>query len=73
MLASIRGSLASGSLNNAPVEKGPVVPPPGVSESALLRKIDWHVVPVLCVLYVMAFLDRYGQTSRFCSVGSSIC
>ncbi|KAF8446897.1 putative MFS transporter [Terfezia claveryi] len=52
MLVSVQGNPASGFLDNVPVEKG------GVSESALLRKIDWHVVPVLCVLYVMAFLDR---------------
>lgn len=61
MLASTRESLASGPLRGAPVEEGPVVPPAGIRESALMWKIDWHVVPVLCVLYVMAFLDRYGQ------------
>ncbi|KAH8077733.1 MFS general substrate transporter [Cristinia sonorae] len=29
-----------------------------VNERILLRKIDLRVVPVLCVLYVLAFLDR---------------
>ncbi|KAF8427724.1 MFS general substrate transporter [Tirmania nivea] len=50
--SSIQESPASGSYNNVPV------PSPGISESALLRKIDWHVIPMLFVLYVMAFLDR---------------
>lgn len=29
-----------------------------VDEAKLLRKIDWHVLPILCVVYVVAFLDR---------------
>ncbi|KAI5778869.1 major facilitator superfamily domain-containing protein [Geopyxis carbonaria] len=29
-----------------------------VDERALLRKIDLHVVPPICVLYLLAFLDR---------------
>lgn len=31
---------------------------PNVDEKKLLRKIDIRVVPVLCVLYLLAFLDR---------------
>lgn len=27
-------------------------------EAKLLRKIDFRVLPVLCVLYLLAFLDR---------------
>lgn len=27
-------------------------------ENALLRKIDWHVVPWLSLLYLLSFLDR---------------
>ncbi|QKX60879.1 uncharacterized protein TRUGW13939_08025 [Talaromyces rugulosus] len=36
------------------------VPPPlvGTTERRLMAKIDLHVVPILCCLYVMAFLDR---------------
>ena len=30
-----------------------------VDEKKLMRKIDLRVVPVLCVLYLLAFLDRY--------------
>lgn len=31
---------------------------PDIDESALVRKIDLHVVPVLCLLFLFAFLDR---------------
>lgn len=31
---------------------------PGVDESKIVRKIDIRVVPVLCLLYLLAFLDR---------------
>ena len=31
---------------------------PNIDESALIRKIDIHVVPVLCLLFLFAFLDR---------------
>ena len=30
-----------------------------VDERKLLRKIDLRLVPVLCILYLLAFLDRY--------------
>lgn len=32
--------------------------PPGISERRLLTKIDLRIVPVLSVLYLLAFLDR---------------
>ncbi|KAL1969005.1 hypothetical protein VTN77DRAFT_839 [Rasamsonia byssochlamydoides] len=28
------------------------------TERRLMAKIDWHILPVLCVLYLLAFLDR---------------
>ena len=31
---------------------------PNVNEAKLLRKIDMRVVPVLCIMYLLAFLDR---------------
>ena len=31
---------------------------PNIDEKKVLRKIDFRVVPVLCVLYLLAFLDR---------------
>lgn len=32
--------------------------PPHTTERRLVTKIDWHVVPFLCILYLLAFLDR---------------
>lgn len=32
--------------------------PPGISERKLIAKIDMRVVPILSVLYLLAFLDR---------------
>lgn len=31
------------------------------TERRLMAKIDWHILPCLCVLYLLAFLDRYGH------------
>ena len=31
---------------------------PDIDESALIRKIDIRVIPVLCLLYFFALLDR---------------
>jgi hypothetical protein len=30
----------------------------GVDEAKLMRKIDWHVLPCICIMYLLAFLDR---------------
>ncbi|KAJ4294480.1 High-affinity nicotinic acid transporter [Kalmusia sp. IMI 367209] len=35
-----------------------VVCPPHTTESKLVTKIDLHVVPFLCIMYLLAFLDR---------------
>ena len=32
--------------------------PSHTTESKLVRRIDLHVVPFLCILYLLAFLDR---------------
>lgn len=32
--------------------------PPHTTEAKLLRKIDLHVIPWLCIMYLLAFLDR---------------
>jgi hypothetical protein len=32
--------------------------PPHTTERRLVNKIDWHVVPCLCIMYLLAFLDR---------------
>lgn len=36
----------------------PEVDTTGLDERRVLRKIDWHVVPWLAVLYLLNFLDR---------------
>jgi len=36
----------------------PEVDTSGIDERKVLRKIDWHVVPWLAVLYLLNFLDR---------------
>ena len=36
----------------------PEVDTSGVDEKKLMRRIDWHVVPWLALLYLLNFLDR---------------
>jgi hypothetical protein len=31
-----------------------------VDEAKLLRKIDLHVLPFICIMHILAFLDRYA-------------
>jgi hypothetical protein len=33
---------------------------PGIDERKLLAKTDFRVLPTITVIYVLAFLDRYG-------------
>ena len=52
-------------------EKATAVPPPPkgyeggspeidpVKEKKLVRKLDFHIVPVVMLLYLLSFLDRY--------------
>lgn len=43
----------------------------GVNHKKLMAKLDWHIVPAICLLYLLAFLDRvnisnasvYGMTT----------
>ena len=30
----------------------------GAAERAALRKVDWHVLPMVFLLYMVSFLDR---------------
>ncbi|KAF7587166.1 hypothetical protein BBP40_007652 [Aspergillus hancockii] len=39
-------------------EPSPEFPPAHINERKLMAKIDWHVVPCLCLMYLLAFLDR---------------
>ena len=32
--------------------------PPHTTESKLITRIDLHVIPFLCIMYLLAFLDR---------------
>ncbi|RPB08151.1 MFS general substrate transporter [Morchella conica CCBAS932] len=41
-----------------PQEVNDAIPPPGIDERKLMRKIDIRLLPVLCILYLLAFLDR---------------
>ena len=36
----------------------PEVDTSGIDERRLMRRIDWHVVPWLAILYLLNFLDR---------------
>jgi hypothetical protein len=31
---------------------------PNIDENNVMRKVDMHVVPILCLLYLLAFLYR---------------
>ena len=31
---------------------------PDIDESALMRRVDMRVIPMLCVVYLFAYLDR---------------
>lgn len=46
--------------NHRSSESSTVGSPPQsrVDEAKLLRKIDWHLLPILFAVYVVAFLDR---------------
>lgn len=39
--------------------------PSHTTERKLVNKIDWHVLPYLCILYLLAFLDRYANRIEF--------
>lgn len=33
-----------------------------------MAKVDWHIVPCLCILYLLAFLDRYVHSVASASI-----
>jgi hypothetical protein len=52
----------------------PEVDTSGLDERKLLRKIDWHVVPWLAVLYLLNFLDRGNiGNARVCAESLNFC
>ncbi|KAI9742268.1 MAG: hypothetical protein M1818_004168 [Claussenomyces sp. TS43310] len=57
--AAKQGYASNGATNNAvEFDELHVVCPPHTTEKALVRKIDLRVIPFLCILYLLAFLDR---------------
>lgn len=36
------------------------------TDRRLMAKIDWHVMPCLCIMYLLAFIDRYATTQHHC-------
>lgn len=63
---SRHGSSPAG-LAHSPTGPGTALTPsssvPSVDEARLLRKIDFHVLPSLFVVYVVAFLDRVNMSN----------
>lgn len=53
---------AAVNLETAPVHAVPVVPA-GTTERRILTKIDLHVVPFLCIMYLLAFLGMFARAS----------
>lgn len=50
----------------------PDVDTSGIDERKLMRRIDWHVVPWLAVLYLLNFLDRGNIGNANVCIWSSI-
>jgi hypothetical protein len=82
-VSSALGSLASSTdekLSQLGYDGGPTAKEmySNINESALVRKIDIRVVPVLCLLFFFAFLDRvnianaavYGMNKELKLVGN---
>lgn len=54
MVASIRSSRRRDTNTDDPVVSGPTL----IAEAALVRKIDWRIVPTLFLAYFLQFLDK---------------
>lgn len=48
----------SNELTHSEAPQAPAQCPPSINERALVRRIDFRVLPVLFVIYLAAFLDR---------------
>jgi hypothetical protein len=61
----------AGSDSDVPVtSEAPVISYEHISEKALLRKLDWKLLPGLTLLYLLSFLDRSNGRATLCSVQS---
>ncbi|KAM5354266.1 hypothetical protein ACJ41O_000916 [Fusarium nematophilum] len=47
-----------GSVDDVHADGVEVACPPGTTDRKLMAKIDFHVIPFLCIMYLLAFLDR---------------
>ncbi|KAI4860358.1 major facilitator superfamily domain-containing protein [Hypoxylon rubiginosum] len=47
--------------HSSPVDHATVLPP--INESKLVRKIDFRVLPILFIVYVVSFLDRVNMSN----------
>ena len=58
--AGVVGSDSNGVDSDGPavLREEDVVCPPHTTESKLMWKVDYHVVPWLCIMYLLAFLGR---------------
>ena len=36
------------------------------AEKKLIRKLDWHIIPIVMLLYLFSFLDRHVSHSLIC-------
>ena len=42
-----------------------------VAEKKLVRKLDLYIIPVVMLLYLLSFLDRYADFERLLECGQS--
>lgn len=59
-VASIQSSRRRDTNTNDPVVFGPI----HIAEAALVRKIDWRIVPTLFLAYFLQFLDKVAINVR---------
>lgn len=64
--ASLESPAASANGNgNGDIDPSQVTCPPHTTERRLLWKIDAHVVPFLCIMYLWAFLGMFQRLVLF--------
>ncbi|KAJ5794752.1 Major facilitator superfamily domain general substrate transporter [Penicillium paradoxum] len=53
-----KGPIDNGESQTDPQTDFDLPPLTNTTERKLMAKVDWHIVPCLCILYLLAFLDR---------------
>ncbi|KAJ8064815.1 hypothetical protein OCU04_007123 [Sclerotinia nivalis] len=56
--AGNRNANENGNGNDSEVSDESFANPTGINEKALIRKLDWKLLPALTLLYLLSFLDR---------------